>query len=66
MAAIAATLTGRILIQIGDSDPVEVGTVDIPIHVSTAPTPVTRDNVGTTEPHERLTRSVTVPPGYRG
>jgi hypothetical protein len=37
MAAIAATLTGKVLIQIGEGEPVEVGTVEIPIHVDTRP-----------------------------
>jgi len=37
MAAIAATLTGRVLVQFGDADPVEVGTIEVPIHVDTRP-----------------------------
>lgn len=43
MAALAATLTGRVLIQIGDGEPVEVGTVEIQIHVGTARPSVTRE-----------------------
>ncbi|WP_165875390.1 hypothetical protein [Microbacterium sp. PI-1] len=35
MAAIISTIKGKVLIQVGDSEPVEVGTVEIPIHVST-------------------------------
>lgn len=34
MAAILATLTSRVLLQIGDNEPVEVGTIDIPIHAT--------------------------------
>lgn len=37
MAAIAATITGVVLIKVGDAEPVEVGTVKIPIHASTSP-----------------------------
>lgn len=37
MAAIAATITGVVLIKVGDAEPVEVGVVEIPIHVSTSP-----------------------------
>lgn len=32
MAIIAANITGKVLIQIGQSDPVEVGTIEIPVH----------------------------------
>lgn len=32
MAAIAATITGKVLIQIEGSEPVEVGTIEIPVH----------------------------------
>jgi hypothetical protein len=35
MAAIIATIKGKVLIQIEGSEPVEVGEVEIPIHVST-------------------------------
>lgn len=38
MAVLATTLTGTVLIKIGDDEPVEVGTVEIPIHVDTRPT----------------------------
>lgn len=43
MSAIVGTLTGKVLIQIADGEPVEVGTVDIPIHVSTTINKATRD-----------------------
>ena len=43
MSAIVGTLTGKVLIQIADGEPVEVGTVDIPIHVSTTINKPTRD-----------------------
>lgn len=33
MAVIAGTLTGKVLIQIGESEPVEVGTIEIPLHL---------------------------------
>lgn len=42
MAATVATLHGKVLIQIGDGEPVEVGTVDIPIRVGTVPEPALR------------------------
>ncbi|MFF2631971.1 hypothetical protein ACFVR6_03720 [Microbacterium sp. NPDC058021] len=32
MAAILTTLTGKVLIQVEGMDPVEVGTIEIPIH----------------------------------
>ena len=35
--AIIQKLTGRVLIQVGDNEPVEIGTVEIPIELSTAP-----------------------------
>ncbi len=36
MAAILATIKGKVLIQLEDREPVEVGTVDIPIHASSS------------------------------
>lgn len=35
MAAVIATLKGKVLLQFGDAEPVEVGTVEIPIHAGT-------------------------------
>lgn len=42
MAAIVATIKGKVLIQIEGSEPVEVGEVEIPIHVSTKHEPAKR------------------------
>lgn len=42
MAAVIATIKGKVLIQIPGSEPVEVGEVEIPIHVSTSTIPKTR------------------------
>lgn len=47
MAAIAAHLTGRVLVQFGDGEPVEIGTIEVPIHVSTSHLVSTRE----AEPH---------------
>lgn len=32
--AILTNITGRILVQVGDREPVEVGTIDIPVTVT--------------------------------
>ncbi|MDN5669969.1 MAG: hypothetical protein L0G87_16410 [Renibacterium salmoninarum] len=32
--AILTNITGRILVQVGDADPVEVGTIEIPVTVT--------------------------------
>lgn len=45
MAAVAK-MTGRVLVQFGDDEPVEVGTVEIPINVSTVPSPTKRERDG--------------------
>lgn len=37
MAALIASIKGRVLIQVADMEPVEVGTIEIPIHVGTQP-----------------------------
>lgn len=42
MAAIIATIKGKVLIQLPGSEPVEVGEVEIPIHASTSAMPKTR------------------------
>lgn len=42
MAAIIATINGKVLIQLPGSEPVEVGEVEIPIYGGTTPTPKTR------------------------
>ncbi|OIU88648.1 hypothetical protein [Microbacterium sp. AR7-10] len=42
MAANVATITGKVLIQIADGEPVEVGTVEIPIYVGTERPKATR------------------------
>lgn len=48
MAAIVSTIKGKVLIQVEGSEPVEVGTVEIPIHVSTKHQPAKRGReVGT-------------------
>lgn len=52
MAAVIATITGKVLIQIAGSEPVEVGTVEIPIHVGTERPKVMRGReVGTATVH---------------
>lgn len=33
------SLTGRVLLQVGDNDPIEVGTIEIPIHATVRPEP---------------------------
>lgn len=38
MAIIMAKITGRVLVQIGDGEPVEIGTIEIPIE-GKLPTP---------------------------
>lgn len=42
MAAVIATIKGKVLIQMEGMEPVEVGTVEIPIHVSTKHEPAKR------------------------
>lgn len=42
MAAIG-TVVGRILAQIGEADPVEVGSFELPIHFETNTEPVKRE-----------------------
>lgn len=42
MAALIATIKGKVLIQLPGSEPVEVGEVEIPIHASTSAMPKTR------------------------
>lgn len=42
MAAVIATLKGKVLLQFGDAEPVEVGRVEIPIHAGTRPQSTTR------------------------
>ncbi|MGO2665686.1 hypothetical protein [Mycetocola reblochoni] len=41
MASIAKA-TGRVLVQLGEDEPVEVGTIEIPIDVGTQPIPARR------------------------
>lgn len=36
MAALVASLKGKVLVKIGDNEPVEIGTIDIPINLSTS------------------------------
>ena len=36
------SITGKVLLQIGDMEPVEVGTVEIPINASIVPEPAKR------------------------
>ncbi|MGK9222057.1 MULTISPECIES: hypothetical protein [unclassified Microbacterium] len=38
-----ATLTAKVMIQVADGDPVEVGTIDIPIHFGTTHAPAKRE-----------------------
>lgn len=38
-----AKATGRVLVQLGEDEPVEVGTIEIPIHASAVPTPARRE-----------------------
>lgn len=42
MAAIIATIKGKVLIQLPGSEPVEVGELEFPIHASTSAMPKTR------------------------
>lgn len=36
MAITVNTLTGKVLVQIGDNEPIEVGTIEIPIQIGVA------------------------------
>ncbi len=36
--ATLATIKGRVLVQIGENEPIEVGTIEIPINIVTEPT----------------------------
>lgn len=47
--AARATLTGRVLIQIGDEEPIEIGTVEIPVQVR---------SVYRTKGHEHVTLDI--------
>lgn len=42
IATITATITGKVLIQLPDGEPVEVGTVEIPIYAGTERPKATR------------------------
>lgn len=35
--ATLATIKGRVLVQIGDNEPIEVGTIEVPIDIVTGP-----------------------------
>lgn len=35
--ATLATIKGRVLVQIGDNEPIEVGTIEVPIDIVTEP-----------------------------
>lgn len=62
MATNVATITGKVLIQIADGEPVEVGTVEIPIYAGTGRPKATRGReVGTAL--VQLTQCVHTPQG---
>lgn len=42
MSTTVATITGKVLIQIADGEPIEVGTLEIPIYAGTERPKVTR------------------------
>lgn len=46
MAAILGTIKGKVLVQIADGEPIEVGTIEIPIELAEPKRPVvTRGNI---------------------
>lgn len=58
MAAIIATLKGKVLIQIAGGEPVEVGTVEIPIHTGTAAAKPEVGSATMTQPTQMHSRKI--------